>query len=224
MDPDSSKKLVHLGTMYRNYFKILFDFTIAFLSLILLSPLILMISLLIFINMGFPIIFSQERPGLNEKTFKIYKFRTMSFEKDINNLLLSPLSRITKLGKILRKTSMDELPELVNILKGDMSFVGPRPLLTKYLPHYSKIQRKRHLVRPGLTGLAQINGRNSISWDDKFRFDVWYVEHLSFNLDLKIMAITLIKVIKREGINTSSDQMVVPFDEFIKQNNSINTF
>jgi undecaprenyl phosphate N,N'-diacetylbacillosamine 1-phosphate transferase len=202
--------------MYRKYLKILFDIVIALLSLVILSPLMLLISILILIYMGYPIMFRQERPGLKAKTFKIFKFRTMSFDKDSNNQLLPAEMRLTGLGKLLRKTSLDELPELINILKCDMSFVGPRPLLVKYLPYYSDLQRRRHLVRPGLTGLAQVNGRNSISWEDKFTYDVWYVDHLSFKLDLKIIVITILKVVKSEGINSTLDQLVVPFDEYIK--------
>jgi undecaprenyl phosphate N,N'-diacetylbacillosamine 1-phosphate transferase len=202
--------------MYRKYLKILFDIVVALLSLVIISPLMLLISILILIFMGYPVMFCQERPGLNAKTFKIYKFRTMNFDKDHDGKLLPAEKRLTGLGKLLRKTSLDELPELINILKCDMSFVGPRPLLVKYLPYYSDLQRRRHLVRPGLTGLAQVNGRNSISWEDKFTYDVWYVDHLSFLLDLKIIGITILKVVKSEGINSTLDQLVIPFDEYIK--------
>jgi undecaprenyl phosphate N,N'-diacetylbacillosamine 1-phosphate transferase len=166
--------------------------------------------------MGKPIFFRQERPGLNEITFKLLKFRTMNFAKNGNDQLLPPIERITKLGKTLRKTSLDELPELINIIKGEMSFVGPRPLLTRYLSYYSLEERKRHSVKPGLTGLAQIKGRNTISWDDRFKYDLWYVDHISFGLDIRIIICTFIKVLKSEGINSSTTEIVKPFDEYLK--------
>ena len=172
----------------------------------------MIVTLLIFIFMGNPIFFSQERPGLNEKIFRIFKFRTMNGRKERNRNLLTDIERTTKLGKFLRKTSIDELPELFNILKGDMSFIGPRPLLVRYLPYYSENERRRHSVRPGLTGLAQVNGRNTLNWEDKFRFDLQYVDNISFALDLKILLKTVFKVIKREGINSDLFHTAEPFD------------
>lgn len=173
--------------------------------------------------MGKPVFYMQERPGLNEKLFRILKFRTMNLNKDNNGNLLPDMQRISGLGRFLRSTSLDELPELFNILKGEMSFVGPRPLLVRYLPHYSERERKRHSVRPGLTGLAQINGRNAITWQEKFNFDVQYVENVSFGLDLKIIFLTILKVISREGINSDLDHTAIPFDEEIKaKNNAVN--
>jgi undecaprenyl phosphate N,N'-diacetylbacillosamine 1-phosphate transferase len=202
--------------MYKNYFKLLIDFVLAFLAIVILMPYMLIVGLLIFADMGMPVLFIQERPGLNGKIFRLFKFRTMNYNNDNSKNLLPPVKRITKLGRFLRKSSIDELPELFNILKGEMSFVGPRPLLVRYLPYYSEKENKRHLVRPGLTGLAQINGRNAISWDDKFGFDVWYVENISFKLDIKIFILTLLKVVKHEGINADPDQIVMPFDDYLK--------
>lgn len=164
--------------------------------------------------MGWPVIYMQERPGLNEKSFKLFKFRTMNFRRDINNHLIPSFERITRLGGFLRKSSLDELPELINIIKGDMSFVGPRPLLTKYLPFYSEEEKKRHVVKPGLTGLAQINGRNSITWEEKFNYDLWYIDNISISLDVKILLTTILKVIKHEGINSNPSEIAQPFDEY----------
>ncbi|MFY9504242.1 MAG: sugar transferase [Dethiobacteria bacterium] len=189
--------------IYGRYFKRLLDFILSLIALVVLSPVFLIIALLVRIKLGSPVLFKQERPGLNEKIFTIYKFRTMTDERDENGELLPNHLRLTKFGRALRSSSLDELPELFNILKGDMSFIGPRPLLIEYLPLYNEQQRRRHAVRPGLTGLAQVNGRNAITWEEKFHYDLEYVDNLSFLLDLKIMVKTIVKVLKREGINSS---------------------
>ena len=170
-------------------------------GLILISPVLIIISFLVWFKIGLPIVFKQERPGYKEKPFWIYKFRTMSDKRDQNGKLLPDKYRISSLGKFLRTFSLDELPELVNIIRGEMSFVGPRPLLMEYLNRYSITQRRRHEVLPGITGWAQINGRNVLSWEEKFRLDVWYVDNWSFWLDIKILVITIWKVITREGIS-----------------------
>lgn len=198
--------------MYRKYIKRLLDFLLSLIALIILSPLMLIISILVRVKLGKPIIFKQERPGKNEKIFTLYKFRTMTDEKDENGKLLSDEARLTKFGKFLRSTSMDELPELINIIKGDMSIIGPRPLLVEYLPLYNDEQKKRHNERPGLTGLAQINGRNNLSWEEKFKEDVFYTENISFKLDIKILFKTIIKVIKREGISEEGSVTVRKFE------------
>jgi len=189
--------------IYKKYFKRPMDFILSLCAIIVLSPLMLIIALLVRIKLGSPVIFKQKRPGLNEKIFTLYKFRTMTDEKDENGELLPDSVRLTKFGKFLRSTSLDELPELFNILKGDMSIVGPRPLLVEYLPLYNEHQKRRHEVRPGLSGLAQINGRNAITWEKKFDYDVEYVDNVSFIGDWKIILLTFIKVFKREGINSS---------------------
>lgn len=189
--------------IYNQYIKRPLDFVLALLAIIILSPIFLIIALLVRINLGSPIIFKQERPGLNEEIFTMYKFRTMTNETDENGVLLPNELRHTRFGRILRSTSLDELPELFNILKGDMSFIGPRPLLIEYLPLYNAHQKKRHDVRPGLSGLAQVRGRNSISWEEKFDYDLYYVENISFLLDVKLKFETIIKVIKRDGVNSS---------------------
>lgn len=187
--------------MYKKYIKRLLDIIISFCALVILSPILLIVALLVRIKLGSPVIFCQERPGKNEKIFKLYKFRSMSDKKDENGKLLPNEERLTKFGRLLRKTSLDELPELVNILKGEMSIVGPRPLLTEYLPYYTEKEAHRHDVRPGLTGLAQVNGRNAInSWEDRFNYDIEYVEKCSFILDVKIILKTIEKVIKRADI------------------------
>lgn len=198
--------------LYRKYFKRPLDFILALFGLIILSPVMLVIAILVRINLGSPVIFKQQRPGLNEKIFTMYKFRTMTDERDEDGNLLPDEKRLTSFGKFLRSTSLDELPELWNILKGDMSFVGPRPLLVKYLPLYSDEQRKRHEIRPGLTGLAQINGRNSISWEDKFKFDNLYVKNVTFLGDLTILICTLFQVVLRRGI---SSPVSVTMEEFM---------
>ena len=182
----------------RSSMKRIFDLFSSIFLLILLSPLLILVSLIIFITLGRPIFFIQERPGMNGKVFKLIKFRTMLSTRNKAGELLNDYQRITSLGSILRSTSIDELPELVNILKGEMSFVGPRPLLTEYMKLYSEEQNRRHDVRPGITGWAQINGRNSIGWDEKFKLDIWYVDNRSFPLDIKILFLTFKKVIFRE--------------------------
>jgi lipopolysaccharide/colanic/teichoic acid biosynthesis glycosyltransferase len=191
--------------------KRLLDLGIALTGLIILSPLMIIISILVAVFLGLPIFFHQKRPGLHGKIFKLYKFRTMNEKRDENNHLLPDEKRLTKFGHFLRTTSLDELPELFNILKGDMSIVGPRPLLISYLPLYNQHQMRRHDVLPGLTGWAQINGRNTLTWEEKFDLDVWYVDHWTFGLDLKIIAQTIIKVIKREGISQPGQATSEPF-------------
>ena len=197
--------------MYKNYIKRFLDIILSFFALLILAPLLSIVFSLIRIKLGSPVIFKQERPGLNEKIFEILKFRTMINERDENGKLLPDGERLTHFGKFLRSTSIDELPELINILKGDMSIVGPRPLLVKYLPLYNEEQRHRHDVRPGLTGLAQINGRNAISWEEKFKYDVEYVNNISFISDLKIILETILKVFQRADINANKD---VTMEEF----------
>jgi lipopolysaccharide/colanic/teichoic acid biosynthesis glycosyltransferase len=190
--------------LYEKYFKRLFDFIVSLIAFIVLSPLLLFLSLIVRIKLGSPIIFKQKRPGLNEKVFTLYKFRTMKNSKDEHGVLLPDSERLTKFGKFLRATSMDELPSLLNIIKGDLSIVGPRPLLVEYLSLYNDEQKKRHLVRPGLTGLAQVKGRNAISWEEKFDLDLLYMSKISFFYDIMIILLTIKKVIFREGINSSS--------------------
>ena len=187
--------------MFYKILKIIFDKFFALTILIFFSPLIIIIAIITRIKMGKGVFFKQFRPGLHGKAFKMYKFRTMTQEYDKNGKLLPEKNRITPFGNFLRSTSLDELPEFINVLKGEMSIVGPRPLLMKYLPRYKPWQMRRHDVKPGITGWAQIMGRNAISWDEKFKFDIWYVENRSFSLDLKIIVLTIIKVIKRADIN-----------------------
>lgn len=187
--------------MYQTVFKRVFDFLAALLGLILLSPIFFMVTIgLYFANQGKPFFF-QSRPGKHGAIFKIIKFKTMNDKKDKAGNLLSDGERLTKIGSFVRRTSLDEIPQLFNVIKGDMSLIGPRPLLPEYLPLYNEVQKRRHEVRPGITGWAQVNGRNAISWDQKFEYDVWYVEHISFALDIKIFFLTLKKVFIREGIN-----------------------
>ena len=188
-----------------------FDIFIAICGIVFLSPLIIIIAILIKIKLGSPIFFIQKRPGLNEKMFPLIKFRTMNNEKDKDGILLDDNKRLSGFGKWLRATSIDEIPTLINIIKGEMSFVGPRPLLKEYLNLYSEIESQRHLVKPGLTGLAQINGRNNLSWKKKFEYDILYVSNVSIILDLKIFLLTFFKVIKREGINPKNKQNVDRF-------------
>ena len=181
--------------------KWLIDRLMAAIAFILLSPLILLVAIAVAINMGRPVIFSQDRPGKNSRIFKFYKFRTMTDARDHNGQLLPDCDRITKFGEWLRQTSLDELPQLWNVFKGDMSFIGPRTLIVLYLKRYSRQQARRHEVLPGITGLAQINGRNAISWDEKFKLDVSYIDNWSLWLDLKILLLTIVKVITKDGIN-----------------------
>ena len=190
--------------MYKHFLKNLLDLFIAFTALLVLSPLLIPITVLLALaNNGKPFFF-QKRPGKNERIFNIVKFKTMTDEKDENGNLLPDEKRLTAVGKFVRKTSIDEIPQLINVLIGNMSLIGPRPLLPQYLPLYSERQRKRHDVKPGITGWAQVNGRNAISWTKKFEYDVWYVENLSFGLDLKIIIRTIRKVVISEGINTAN--------------------
>jgi lipopolysaccharide/colanic/teichoic acid biosynthesis glycosyltransferase len=198
--------------MYRLFLKRFLDILVSIIVLILTSPVLIIVFCIIgFQNKG-SIFFFQERPGLNQKAFSIIKLKTMTDEKDADGKLLPDDQRITKAGKIIRRLSIDELPQLLNVLKGDMSLIGPRPLLFKYIPLYSEEQLRRHNVRPGITGWAQVNGRNSISWKQKFDFDIYYVDNLSFLLDIKIMWLTFIKVIRAEGINQTLDRPMQPFN------------
>lgn len=185
--------------MYRRFFKRAIDFTVALVGLIVISPVFFIIMLLLTITNGGKIFFTQERPGKRERIFKVIKFRSMNGKRDAIGNLLSDKERLTKVGKIVRATSLDELPQLLNVLKGDMSLVGPRPLLVRYLPYYSERERIRHTVRPGITGLSQVSGRNTLDWDTKFELDAQYAENITFASDVKILWITLGKVIKREG-------------------------
>lgn len=191
--------------------KRLFDIVISALLLVFLSPLFLVLVLSVRLSLGSPVLFKQIRPGLHGKPFTMYKFRTMTDEMDEHGRLLPDEQRLTKLGRFLRSTSLDELPELINVLKGDMSLVGPRPLLMDYLPLYTPEQARRHEVRPGITGWAQVNGRNEISWEEKFEYDVWYVDNRSFLLDIKILWMTLIAVLRREGISAEGHATMPPF-------------
>lgn len=195
---------MHKKGVYEKYIKRPQDMLCALLALIVLSPILLITAFLVRVKLGSPVIFKQERPGLNEKIFTLYKFRTMTDERDSEGNFLPDEVRLTKFGKLLRSTSLDELPELLNILFGDIAVIGPRPLLVEYLPRYNAEQRRRHEVRPGLSGLAQVNGRNAISWEDKFKYDVQYVDHVTFLGDWKIIFQTILNVIKRDGINSET--------------------
>ena len=197
--------------LYSKFLKLLLDFLIAFFILLLFSPLLVLVIVLLLINNKGSIFFLQDRPGRKQKTFKVIKFKTMNDRKDAEGNLLPDHVRLTTLGKFIRSTSLDELPQLINVLKGDMSLIGPRPLLVKYLPLYSKEQARRHDVRPGITGWAQVNGRNAISWEQKFGYDVWYVDNISFLLDIKILWLTLKKVMVREGISSTTSVTMEPF-------------
>ena len=196
---------------YEKYIKRPQDFLCALVAIIVLSPIMAITAIVVRVKIGTPILFKQERPGKNSKIFKLYKFRTMTNEKDENGNLLPDDERLTTFGKCLRATSLDELPELLNIFKGDMAVVGPRPLLVKYLPRYNSHQARRHEVRPGFTGLAQVNGRNSISWEEKFDLDVKYVDQISFLNDWRIIAETAFVVLKRDGINSNSSSTMEEF-------------
>lgn len=198
--------------MYRLLFKRLFDFLISACVLLIIWPILLLITAFLhFANHGAGAFFTQARPGKNGKIFKVIKFKTMTDERDANGKLLPDAQRLTKIGKFIRSTSLDELPQLINVLKGDMSLIGPRPLLPEYLPLYSEEQARRHEVRPGITGWAQVHGRNAISWQEKFKLDVWYVDHCSLAVDLKIIWLTIKKVIAREGISSSTSETMEPF-------------
>lgn len=197
--------------MYKKYFKRILDFILALLALIILMPVIIVIYILVRIKLGKPAIFKQQRPGKDERIFTLYKFRTMTDEKDENGNLLPDEERLTKFGKILRSTSLDEIPELINIIKGDMSIVGPRPLLVEYLELYNEEQKHRHDVRPGLTGLAQINGRNTADWEQRFNKDIKYINSITLSNDIKIILKTIYKVFKREGISGQNTQTMKKF-------------
>lgn len=191
--------------------KRLFDIIFSITLIVLFLPMLMMTSLLIYIKIGKPILFQQVRPGFNEKLFTIYKFRTMSNETDKDGKLLADEYRLSNIGSFIRKTSLDELPQLFNVLKGEMSFIGPRPLLVEYLELYSAIQKKRHDVKPGISGWAQVNGRNAISWDKKFEYDIWYVDNQSFLLDMKILYFTFLKVVKRKDVTSNTSVSMEKF-------------
>lgn len=198
--------------MYKHFFKRVLDFTISACVLLIIWPILLLITIFLhFSNHGAGAFFTQSRPGKNGKIFKLIKFKSMTDERDADGNLLPDAQRLTKVGKFIRSTSLDELPQLINVFKGDMALVGPRPLLPEYLPLYSKEQERRHEVRPGITGWAQVHGRNAISWQEKFRLDVWYVDHCSLAVDLKIIWLTIMKVVKREGVSSSTSETMEPF-------------
>lgn len=203
--------------IYRRYIKRPMDFILSLIAIIVLSPILLFVAVLVRTKLGSPVLFKQERPGLNEKIFMMYKFRTMTDERDGNGKLLPDSMRLTKFGRYLRSTSLDELPELINIIKGDMSIIGPRPLLVQYLLLYNDYQKRRHEVRPGLSGLAQISGRNAISWEDKFSLDVEYIDNVSLIADWKIIFLTIKKVFVREDINSETAATMEPFKGTIEK-------
>ena len=207
--------------MYRNFVKRVLDFLLSLIAILLLSPVLLTLIIAGVIKMGGNPFFTQERPGKDGRIFKLVKFKSMNNKRDENGELLPDELRLTSYGKFIRNTSLDELPELVNILKGDMAIVGPRPLLVKYLTRYNEVQARRHEVRPGLTGLAQINGRNAISWEEKFNYDIEYVDNLSFILDIKIILKTALKVIKRDGISSETSATMEEFMGNAKENNEL---
>lgn len=201
--------------MYRKFFKRFLDIIISLIFILCFWWLYIVITILVRIKLGSPVLFKQDRPGLNEKIFKMYKFRTMTDEKDKSGNLLPDAERLTKFGKFLRSTSLDEIPEFFNILRGDMSLIGPRPLLVEYLNYYTNDEKKRHNVRPGISGWAQVNGRNSLSWEEKFRYDIEYVEKLSFLFDFKIVLLTIKKVLKREDISDFKEEnKEIDFDKY----------
>ncbi len=200
--------------MYKKWFKRWLDFLLSLCGIVVLNPILVVLAVLVRVKLGSPVLFHQERPGRHEKIFKLYKFRSMTDERDAEGNLLPDEVRLTRFGKLLRSTSLDELPELFNILKGDMSLIGPRPLLVRYLPYYTEEERHRHDVRPGLTGLAQVNGRNALGWEDRFRYDLDYVNYISFGLDLKILGMTVGKVLKRSGTLSGAEQTVADFDVY----------
>ena len=190
--------------MYKLFLKRLFDIVFATFGFIILSPVFIIVVLLLFIANNGKVFFLQSRPGFHEKIFKVIKFKTMNDKKDKDGNLLPDSRRLTGFGKFIRKTSLDEIPQLLNVIKGDMSLIGPRPLLVEYLSLYSEVQKKRHNVKPGITGWAQVNGRNAISWSQKFEYDIWYIDHLSFALDVRIFFLTIKKIFKSEGINSAT--------------------
>lgn len=197
--------------MYKIFFKPLLDFVLSLLGIIVTSPIFLIVFIALLLANRGKVFFLQNRPGKNEEIFKIIKFRTMNDKRDAQGNLLPDEERLTSIGKLVRKTSLDEIPQLINVLLGNMSLIGPRPLLPEYLPLYNDLQKKRHLIKPGITGWAQINGRNGVEWEKKFQFDVWYVENLSFLLDLQIMFLTLKKVLKLEGVNREGEATNIAF-------------
>lgn len=203
--------------MYKNYLKRVFDLILASIGIVAFSPIYILVAVMVRINLGYPIIFKQKRPGKDEKIFTMYKFRSMSNKKDKDGNLLSDKERLTKFGKMLRSTSLDELPELFNILKGDMSIVGPRPLAIIYLGYYNEDEKKRHSVKPGLTGLAQINGRNLLNWDERFKKDVEYVENISFMNDFKIILKTIKKVLLKEDVVARGEGKTLDFHIYRQQ-------
>jgi len=203
--------------MYKKFFKRFIDILLSLIALIVLAPLILVTAILIRVKLGSPVLFKQQRPGKDEKIFTMRKFRTMTDARDENGELLPDEARLTKFGQFLRSSSLDELPELYNILKGDMSIVGPRPLLVQYLPYYNECQKRRHEVKPGLTGLAQINGRNAATWDERFAFDIQYVDNVSFVQDVKIFFVTIGKVFKREDVTAENHATMESFIDHIKK-------
>lgn len=207
--------------MYQKYIKRLMDIVLSILAIVVFSPVLLIVALMVRIKLGSPVLFCQERPGLNERVFKLYKFRSMIDMRDGSGVLLIDSERLTRFGRLLRATSLDELPELFNILKGDMSVVGPRPLLVKYLSLYSDNHKRRHEVRPGLSGLAQISGRNAVLWEDRLNLDVVYVDNISFIGDLKIILITFMKVILKKGISSAS---CVTMEEFKGSNQKVSNY
>lgn len=208
--------------MYRKILKRWIDLILSLFVITILSPVFIVISIIVRIKLGRPVLFKQKRPGKGQKIFDMYKFRTMTDERDDDGNFLPDEERLTLFGRKLRRTSLDELPEVFNILKGDMSFVGPRPLLERYLPYYTERESHRHDVRPGLTGLAQINGRNALSWEKRFEFDLQYVEHVSFGLDVYILIKTVEKVLKKEGILFGNEKIQLNFDEEREKENMLN--
>ena len=201
---------------YSNFFKKFLDVSISLIAFLICLPIFLLIIVLLYFFNENSLFFVQLRPGKNGKLFHLFKFKTMNDKLDADGNLLPDEKRLTTIGKFIRKTSLDELPQLINVIKGDMSLVGPRPLLVEYLPIYNEFEKKRHAVKPGITGWAQVNGRNAISWDQKFKYDVWYVEHLSFKLDVKILWLTFLKVLKSEGISGEGSQTMKKFTGSIK--------
>lgn len=198
--------------IYKNFFKRILDFTLSLIGFLLISPVFFLLWLLLIVaNKGAGAFFFQQRPGKNERIFKVIKFKTMTDERDGNGNLLPDEKRLTRIGKFVRSTSLDEIPQLLNVIKGDMSLIGPRPLLVQYLPLYNDFQKRRHEVRPGITGWAQVNGRNAISWEQKFEYDVWYVDNVSLPLDIKIIWMTIQKVFKREGISSDTSATMEAF-------------
>lgn len=198
--------------MYKNIFKRIFDFSLSFLGFIIISPIFILLWIWLSIaNKGAGAFFFQERPGKDEKIFRVIKFKTMNDRRDASGKLLPDAQRLTRVGRFVRSTSLDEIPQLLNVIKGDMSLIGPRPLLVQYLPLYDETQRRRHEVRPGITGWAQVNGRNAISWEQKFAYDVWYVDNVSLSLDVKILLKTIQKVFKRDGISSDTSATMEPF-------------